>query len=280
MHSGQVLPRVLSDAQREQFLHDGFVKLENAFAAETAAQARAILWDATGCDPEDPATWTRPVIRLGDFAQEPFRHAVNTALLHSAFDELVGAGRWLPRQRVGGFPIRFPHPDDPGDTGWHLDASFPPEDPAGEASYLDWRVNVRSKGRALIMLFLFSDVGEGDAPTRIRLGSHLRVPPLLAPYGEHGLSMMEVSAVAAQATDGMPEAFATGPAGTVFLCHPFLVHAAQPHRGVSPRFLAQPPLLPRLPFELTRSDGNDSLVEQAIRLGLGDSVPDSGKGKE
>lgn len=267
--------RVLSDAQREQFVHDGFVKLENAFASETAAEARAILWSATACDPENRKTWTRPVIRLGDFAQEPFRQAVNTAALHSAFDELVGVGRWVPRQSVGGFPIRFPHPDDPGDTGWHVDASFPPDHPAGApGSYSDWRVNLRSKGRALLMLFLFSDVGENDAPTRIRLGSHLRVPPLLAPFGEDGLSMMEVSVAAAQATEGMPEATATGPAGTVFLCHPFVVHAAQPHRGVTPRFFAQPPLLPRVRLELMRSGGGYSLVELAIRLGLADGRPE------
>lgn len=38
-----------------------------------------------------------------------------------------------------------------------------------------------------------------------------------------------------------------GEAGTVYLCHRFLVHAAQPHRGRRPRFLAQPPLLPEDP---------------------------------
>jgi hypothetical protein len=54
----------------------------------------------------------------------------------------------------------------------------------------------------------------------------------------------------------------------VFLCHPFLVRAAQPHSGETPCFLAQPPLYPRLPCELTRSDGDYSLVEKAIRLGL------------
>ena len=68
----------------------------------------------------------------------------------------------------------------------------------------------------------------------------------------------------------MEEVIATGRAGTVYLCHPFLVHAAQPHRGINPRFIAQPPLYPRAPFELTRSDGEYSLVEQAIRLGLSD----------
>ena len=272
MHSNKEWAhRVLSDAQREQFVHDGFVKLENAFPSEIAAEARAILWNATGCDPKDRTTWIHPIIRLGDFAQEPFRQAANTPVLHSAFDELVGAGRWIPRQSLGGFPIRFPLPDDPGDTGWHVDASFPPAEPAGRpASYFDWRVNLQSKGRALLMLFLFSDVSVRDAPTRIRLGSHLRVPPILAPAGEHGLSMTELSLAATHATEGMPEIAATGSAGTVFLCHPFLVHAAQPHRGTTPRLLAQPPLLPREPFKLTGNKGEYSLVELAIRLGLAD----------
>lgn len=261
--------RVLSDAEKEQFVHNGFVKLEDAFPSQIAAEARGILWSATGCNPEDRKTWTRPVIRLGDFAQEPFRQAVNTVTLHSAFDDLVGVRRWVPRQSLGGFPIRFPHSDDLGDTGWHIDAGFPPDQPVEpRESYFHWRVNLRSKGRALLMLFLFSDVDENDAPTRIRLGSHLRVPRLLAPFEEDGMSMMELSLAAAGATEGMPETIATGPAGTVFLCHPFLVHAAQPHHGVNPRFLAQPPLLPRVPFELTRSQGDYSLVEDAIRLGL------------
>ncbi len=51
MNFAKEMHRVLSDAQREQFVHDGFVKLENAFPSETAAEARAILWSATGCDP-------------------------------------------------------------------------------------------------------------------------------------------------------------------------------------------------------------------------------------
>jgi hypothetical protein len=190
--------------------------------------------------------------------------------LHAAFDTLVGAGRWVPRTSLGGFPIRFPHVEDPGDTGWHVDASFPPdalnEKPA--ASYLDWRVNLRSEGRALLMLFLFSDVGEDDTPTRIRVGSHLRVARLLAPAGEDGVSILDLSGLAAPETEGMEEVTATGKAGTVYLCHPFLLHAAQPHRGATPRFMAQPPLCPKVPFELKRTDGDYSPVEQAIRLGL------------
>lgn len=244
------------------FVADGFVKIEQAFAPEVAAECRAILWRDTGCDPDDPATWTKPVIRLGGYADPPFQAAATAPALHKAFDEICGPGRWSPRQGLGTFPIRFRSEEPPGDDGWHLDASFPGDTPGDPFS---WRVNLVSRGRALLMLFLFSEVGEDDAPTRIRLGSHLAVPPLLEPAGEAGLTMMEISQRAAAATEDLPLALATGRPGDVYLCHPFLVHAAQPHRGTRPRFMAQPPLDPG-PVSY-RVDG-DSPVEQAIRLGL------------
>lgn len=269
----------LTDAQREQFLYDGFVRIDRAFPPQVAAEARAILWRDTGCDPHDPSTWTRPVIRLGDYPQDPFRIAVNTPQLHAAFDDLVGKDRWIPRQSLGTFPIRFPHPDDPGDTGWHIDASFPP-DSAPAQSYFDWRVNVYSKGRALLMLFLFSDIGEEDAPTRIRAGSHLIVARLLAPAGEAGMSMVEISQAAASATTELPEVTATGSAGTVYLCHPFLLHAAQPHRGITPRFMAQPPLLLKSPCQSIRTDNDYSPVEQAILLGRHEGSPPKSETKQ
>lgn len=273
MPADRIDARSLTAQQQQQFVHDGFLKLENAFPESLAAEARKILWRATGCDLLDRATWSRPVVRLGDFPQEPFRQAVNTPALHAAFDALVGRGRWVPRQSLGGFPIRFPHPDHPGDTGWHIDASFPPPDKPD--AYFEWRVNVRSDGRALLMLFLFSDVTEPDAPTRIRVGSHLPVARLLAPAGEDGMTMLETSKLAAELTDGLPEINATGAAGTVYLCHPFLVHAAQAHRGSAPRFLAQPPLIPQGRLVLERCDGAYSPVEAAIRLGIGQSEPPS-----
>jgi hypothetical protein len=82
------------------------------------------------------------------------------------------------------------------------------------------------------------------------------------------MSSVELGLAAASATEGMPEALALGAAGTVYLCHPFLVHAAQPHHGNTPRFMAQPPLYPRVPFEFDRNDDKYSLVEEAIRVGL------------
>jgi hypothetical protein len=67
----------IDDAQIKRFIEDGFIRLDRAFPRELADEGRELLWCDTGCDPHDPATWARPVIRLGDYPQEPFRRAVN-----------------------------------------------------------------------------------------------------------------------------------------------------------------------------------------------------------
>jgi hypothetical protein len=195
---------VLSGSDIERFVTDGFVHLPAAFPRETADECRAILWRLTGCDPDDPSTWTRPVVRIEGRGDPPFRAAANADRLHGALDQLVGAGRWYPSGGLGTFPIRFPHPDDPGDDGWHTEGSYQPD---GELTY--W-LSLRSRGRALLMLFLFSD----------------------------------------------------------YLCHPFLIHAAQRHRGAVPRFMAQPPVIPVGELDLDRPDGSYSPVERAVLRGL------------
>ena len=266
---------VLRDSQIHEFVRDGFLRIEEAFPRDLAEECREILWQDTGCDKSDPNTWTKPVIRLGMYEQEPFARAANTSVLKNAFDQLVGPGRWLPRTSLGTFPIRFPSLDDPGDAGWHVDTSFPPED-GDPHDFLNWHVNVESRGRALLVLFLFSDIGDNDAPTRIRVASHLDIARKLAHAGEKGLSLRELAASGFTETSRRQEVVATGTAGTVYLCHPFLLHAAQRHRGTRPRFLAQPPLLPSEEFVLDRADGAYSPVEQAIRIALGqDPFPPS-----
>lgn len=256
--------RALSDAQIQHFIHRGFVRIDRAFSRETAEQARTILWRDIGCDANDPATWTKPVVRLGIYDQEPFIESANTPVLHAAFDQLVGPGRWLTSRNMGTFPVRFPSLEDPGDAGWHIDVSFDFDQP----DFMAWRANVSSKGRALLMLFLFSDVGEKDAPTRIRVGSHMETARTLAPAGDAGRTLGELAANGFAETAHCEEMLATGEAGTVYLCHPFLVHSAQMHHGTQPRFMAQPPLLPAEPVSLNRPYRDYSAVETAIRLAL------------
>jgi hypothetical protein len=232
----------LSPAQIQQFVTEGFVRIDNAFPSTLADACREKLWLRAGLAPDaPPSAWTKPVIRIGEIPHPLFRDAASTPTLVAAYDALVGPGRWLPRGSLGTFPIRFPSPDDPGDCGWHIDVSFGTEN---EPDFMKWRANVKSKGRLLLMLFLFSDVSENDAPTRIRMGSHMDIARRLAPHGDEGLTLGELASTNFAESAYRPEALATGPAGTVYLCHPFLVHSGQPHRGKTPRFMAQPPLLP------------------------------------
>jgi hypothetical protein len=254
----------LSKQQIESFINDGFIKIDNAFPAIVADECREILWKATRCDPNNPESWKQPVIRIPEIDLEPFIKAANTPILHKAFDQLAGKHNWLPRTTLGSFLIRFPSKEPANDTGWHVDASFPGEH---ADNYFEWRININSKGRALLMLFLFSDVGDQDAPTVIRIGSHFGIAKILEPEGDKGLSFMEL----AQNLENLPEyydALATGRAGTVYLCHPFLVHAAQDHHGIAPKFMAQPPLLSTRDFDITRSESELCPVEMAILRGI------------
>lgn len=254
----------LTTEQINSFINNGFVKIESAFSTELADACRAILWKATQCDPNNPHTWTQPVIRIGELGLEPFQKAANTPILHNAFDQLVGKDNWLPRLTLGSFPIRFPSKEQANDTGWHVDASFAGED---VNNYFEWRINIHSKARGLLMLFLFSDVSEHDAPTIIKVGSHFDVAKILEPEGEKGLSFMEL----AQRLSTIPtkeEIVATGKAGTVYLCHPFIVHTAQNHHGTTPKFMAQPPLLSKNDFDINRIDSQVCPVAKAILIGL------------
>jgi hypothetical protein len=64
------------------------------------------------------------------------------------------------------------------------------------------------------------------------------------------------------------EIVATGKAGTVYLCHPFIVHAAQNHYGTTPKFMAQPPLLSKVDFNINKIETQLCPVEKAILTGL------------
>jgi hypothetical protein len=116
------------------------------------------------------------------------------------------------------------------------------------------------------MLVLYSDVDENDAPTIVYNKSHIDVAKILQPEGDAGLSFMDL----ANKLNDLPlreQTLATGKAGTIYLCHPFVAHSAQDHRGKNPKLMAQPPLL--LKGELTIEGKNDfTPVEMAIRLGL------------
>jgi hypothetical protein len=261
---------VLADEAVEGFVAEGFTVVRRAFSAEVAGACADGIWSALaerGIRREDPSSWTEPVVRVICPEGGPFVEAGTSPLLQEACDQLLGPGRWWRRRGVGGtVPARFPSERDPGDTGWHLDGGY--EDPADGRK----RVTVRGRGGGLLALFLFSDVDEDSAPTWLRVGSHLDSARVLAEAGEKGLEWGEAARQVEQASAHQRTALATGQAGDVFLCHQLMVHSASwPHRGRTPRLMAQPSVallgeyrLPGLPV------APPTLAEQAILRVLAD----------
>ena len=233
-----MMGRMLSDADIRRFGEDGVVAVRGAFSREAAAAAVEVLTRQLG--PVDDG----PVQRVLASVDPAVVATANTTRLTDAFDRVVGPGAWSPIRGMGSFVARFPSEADPGDAGWHCDGGF-----LRDGGY--W-LNARSEGRALLVLLLYTDVGPDDAPTRLRLGSHRVVAPILEPYGERGVDPFTFAAAAVPATDGCPVALATGSAGDAYLCHPFLVHAASwPHRGSGPRWIAQQALPPTPAFDVS-----------------------------
>jgi len=259
------MANVLSDEAVGQFVTDGYFRLENAFDRVLAATCVTELWKSLACDPNDSGTWTEPVLRVLGSISPTLLEAINTPRLVGAIDDIVGVGQWQRRTvGYGTFPVRFPSTVDPGDAGWHIDGSF------GDPPW--YRVNFASRGRALLLLMLFTDVGPEDAPTRIKVGSHLDVARALTDTSPEGASF-DVTQAAPTAL-GRPTAQAVGSAGDVFLCHPFLVHAASwPHTGTKPRFVGQPCIHHPEGEWLGGFDYSDfsipSAVKDAVRLAIG-----------
>ena len=125
---------MLSPAEIRAFAADGYVAIRGALPREVAEACQDLVWTQLrehGVARDDPATWTSPVVRIACPQTGPFAAAGpgSVPVLREACDQLIGAGRWWPRTDVGGtIPIRFPGPDDPGDAGWHIEASFQPDD--------------------------------------------------------------------------------------------------------------------------------------------------------
>lgn len=263
----------LTASDVDDFLRTGFVRIDHAFPRALAEEARDVQgWinpadhgpgGHGAADHGDRAGGLRPASRLYPLDHEPMDEALGSPLLRSAFDRLVGPGRWRARSSPQAFPVLFASPADPIDSGWHIDVSFGRRD----RDSLSWRANLFSNGRALTMMMLFSDVGMSDGPAWLRAGSHLGVARKLAAGSTPSPGMVELADDADEAADEW-EMPAVGEAGTVYLCHPFMVREP-PAADANHASMAEPPLLLAEPLKLGRPDGAYSPVEQAIRYALG-----------
>src|SRR5436305_372123 len=72
------MPRMLSNAEMERFVADGFVAVRGALPGGVAARCRDVIWEqlaARGVDRHDRATWRSPVVRISCPEGGPFVEA-------------------------------------------------------------------------------------------------------------------------------------------------------------------------------------------------------------
>lgn len=251
---------MLSATDIAQFEAEGCVRLAGALSRDVARRCVDLASEDMGLS--DAGPWPEPVVR-GLVLGEAITEAANSPRLNAAVGQLLEGEAWHRRPNLGLLVVRTPFAGDPGDTGWHIDSSFQGLD---TTNLHDWWVNYRSQDRGLLLLCLLSEVGVADAPTRVLRGSHRKMPPLLKAFGEGGVGG---SRIPIPPTDDEDVALATGEAGDVYLCHPFLVHAASwPHRGTAPRYIAQPPISIDGPLRLDPTGGPLSVVARTVRDAL------------
>lgn len=221
----------------DAFMACGYVKIEQPQLRSAADDARQRLWTQLQLSPDRPEGWSEPVRWAADLTGDgPFGALVRSRALADALDRICGAGGWVPRGALGNIPVRFPVSPPAEDRGWHIDLNTPRTDGT-------WWVS--GAPRAVLLLTLLSEVGPDDAPTRIRVGSHRDVAQVLDTALLDG---MEAGPIVDAASRDRPVVQATGAPGDMYLVHPFTVHAADEHRGRTPRFMAQCPVMLTAPL--------------------------------
>lgn len=286
--------KILTATQVEQFIEDGYTRLEEAFPRQQALEAQAFLWERLaerGVSRGDQATWTEPMIRLHETYTDEVFQACATPRLTSAIEDLVGQGRYAEagqETRWGWWPVNFSlgsqEPWTIPTKGWHWDGNY-------------FRHFVDSPEQGLLLLCLFSEIQPHGGGTLVAAGSHKVVSRFLAQYPE-GLehrpaidqcirSHQWFSALAGQAQDAPTDRLAyfmttsyvdsdahlrvletMGAPGDIFLCHPLLLHCASQNHLRIPRFMCNrtTPLTERIQTE--RSDGNYSPLEISLQQAL------------
>ncbi|QDP94640.1 phytanoyl-CoA dioxygenase family protein [Microlunatus elymi] len=253
---------VLDSHQREQFLEQGFVRIPDCFSRKAAAEYTSWIWTRLGYRSDDQSTWaessihmpTHRTIDVKSFAPKAWQAAC----------ELVGGADRVkePYTWGDGFIVNlWEGADTPWEDasatspGWHKDGDF-------------FRHFLDSPEQGLLTLVLWSDVQHQGGATFVATDSVGHVANFLADHPEGvGPGAFSQARLIDQCSHF---AEATGEIGTVYLLHPYILHAKAQNVTRTPRYITNPPIHLNAPMRFDREQFSDhSLVEQAVLRALG-----------
>lgn len=249
----------LSQDQIDDFLAHGFTLLKEGFSRDLAEPVLDQVWSLLPPELElrrdDPASWKHPTAKPTSGPVGPEVAALYTPRIRRAFDDLLGAGRWIERgERTGAWPFIFPgFAQGPwrDTSGWHVDGG-------GQRT-------LTAPTQALIAIMLFSDITPGAGGTALRVGSHRATARILQDADPEGLTVTQLNQRAAMATADFPVVEAQGQVGDVLLCHGYIVHSASTNLGDQPRIITNNCIALHEPANLNRPDSADySVYERSL----------------
>ncbi|KAF6837285.1 hypothetical protein CPLU01_03149 [Colletotrichum plurivorum] len=272
----------LTEAQKEHFRANGWLKLTGCFTREQAEWVTKDVWTRLGADPNDTSTWKH---RTNMPHHRAFDCSEFAPKAWSAIVELCGGEeRVAPESKEwrDSLIVNLGSPEFEGKEqspknldNWHVDGDF-------FVHFLD------SPEQGLLVIPLFTDVVPGGGGTVIcpeamrKVAAHLRdhpdgVSPRMVPRGhpdfaaERNLNWFnELAGSCSEFVE------ATGDVGNVYLLHPLMLHSASLNPLRKLRVITNPPVFLKEPHRFHRPDGTEySLVEQATLRALErDSLPE------
>lgn len=112
--------------------------------------------------------------------------------------------------------------------------------------------HVWSGEQVLTPIFLWHDVGPDDGPTLLARGSHRQVARLLANHEPDGIPGDRIATTVHEAVTVDDVVPATGTAGDVYICHPFLAHSFNPAGARRRRVISNVCVHGRAPIDISR----------------------------
>ncbi|KAL4959553.1 uncharacterized protein BDV14DRAFT_161093 [Aspergillus stella-maris] len=276
----------LTEEDKANFLKHGYIRVENCFTPEKAAQWTSDVWIRLGYSPTDKSTWTKERINMPHHRSEPVSSFAPKAW--AAICELVGGEDRISENEefrswrdslivnlgTDEWEEQFKQGKemDPKELdNWHVDGDF-------FWHFLD------SPEQALLVIPLFSDIRPHGGGTMIcpegiaRIARHLYnhpegVSPFMTPRREtpeHGTKKPTLSFFTGLIQQCSDFHEMTGKIGDVILLHPFMLHSASRNCLREPRIITNPPVGLKEPFDFDREEEREySLVERKTLLALG-----------
>lgn len=253
--------RVLTEDQAEQFLNQGFVKIEGCFEKVPIQDWIDLAFERLAYDPDNPATWEEPRVHLPSMNEMDVADFAPKAW--GAICDVMGGEERIktPIRWRDGFIVNFKlgadepwEPPSPQVKGWHKDG--------------DWfRHFLDSPEQGLLTVVLWDDVLPQSGGTFIATDSIGPIARYLVNYPE-GLTPKE-GAFGTLIDQCSHFAEATGKAGDVFLLHPYMLHSASKNPSGRARFITNPAVSFKEPMNFNRETPEDyCLVEKAVLRAL------------